>query len=1193
MSSLLQESTDKSHSVEEQSSLKFPLLITNNSDSEDNDSVSTNEIIPMLMPRPSVSFLGKLTNKYCHLTLAFWLLVIPPIGLYSLPHMLKGADSTFRPVAGTSAANAEIAYREAYHNPPGGQMPIIAILEMEDDHSATKKGTLTDGKSEIFNSTRAFVHDYIVHLQQQYEGVSIESFYNVYAEYPILAEHVLASADGRTTLLKIIPPITLVSKLGLLSFAEKVTSYADSTKPPEGVRISYTGLILFQRDMTASSKRDLARLDTIALPLSLLILGYALGCALPLLLVPILTIFSTICLWSGVMYFLMCYTRTPVVQTTPSVMMSLTIAMSVDYSLFYLSRTLEEIRRIISTQNSNSDDTSTSTTASSKDEQKLWLQQANQTAMTTSGHSILVSGCTLSVCLVGLVILPLGMMVSLGIGCCVAVLSCIVVSLTMIPSMLNSRVGTWMIFHQGWIPTEKIMNWCKSLSSLKMNRNAEECGVDSAPLLDHDVIEYEQVAESKQHSYLQGKETKQSFLDQKYDVDYEHVTESDQHNSLQGNEAKSSFMDQLPTKKMSTDEGETLWMRMGKYMILDHTRAKIVLCLSIVFLFVPVSSFLFKLKSSISVELMLPYSSPALASFETLGKVFGKGALSPYKIVFSGVKGGTRIDSKQGFNFMHTVLSNLTLDEKVRNNLGISLTQYEHSFSYDEKRSILATFCDLEQSGAMNETSKTTLAKPSYQLLQSEYRYNKSLRTEYGVHDMWNSLVHQGENNTHIVNSFIHGVKNYAEEKPIELEALREYFENMMLQVLDDIENHTLMNLRTSNNEEEGFDQDKSRQIARDKVSKYDYQVLRQTLTRRYEDKSLIPKPPVDFDNVDFKIMDSDISTKTKPIIQRSDHLDHSGSSALSSFSGISVLSGIMIPYSVYETSMLCEYITQAIFSTQCPVQAMRTLSFLSNQTCSKSHEATYVIAALKVDPFSSEGIEWLNSARSVINTLVSLHNHTFDVYILGGAAIEYDAVTAVYASFPNMVCLTMLVVFIFMGVSFLSVGSPVRSVFSIGVTLAFVYGFAVLVYQYGILNWMNIRGLSYVGEISFLPPLVAFTICVGLGLDYDVFLTTRIVEYRMAGHTHTASILLGLEKTGRIITFAGVIMCVAFGGMLFSESITLNQFSFFLVSAVLLDTFVVRTILVPIMLELSGDKWSWWPRKLPNGVNSEVVPDS
>ena len=110
-----------------------------------------------------------------------------------------------------------------------------------------------------------------------------------------------------------------------------------------------------------------------------------------------------------------------------------------------------------------------------------------------------------------------------------------------------------------------------------------------------------------------------------------------------------------------------------------------------------------------------------------------------------------------------------------------------------------------------------------------------------------------------------------------------------------------------------------------------------------------------------------------------------------------------------------------------------------------------------------------------------------------------------------------------------------------------------------------------------------------GIGLDYDIFLISRIQEYRAKGYTETSSIVKGLVKTGSIITAAGMIMAIAFSGLLFTTSGVLYQMAFLLVLAVLLDTLVVRLFLVPAIMQIFADLgmgnffpasylWSWPP---------------
>jgi uncharacterized membrane protein YdfJ with MMPL/SSD domain len=77
---------------------------------------------------------------------------------------------------------------------------------------------------------------------------------------------------------------------------------------------------------------------------------------------------------------------------------------------------------------------------------------------------------------------------------------------------------------------------------------------------------------------------------------------------------------------------------------------------------------------------------------------------------------------------------------------------------------------------------------------------------------------------------------------------------------------------------------------------------------------------------------------------------------------------------------------------------------------------------------------------------------------------------------------------------------------------------------------------------VCWIPAVLAFAILVGLGLDYHVFLLSRVVEFRKQGFSDRESVLLGLARTGRVITAAGIIMAIAFLGLLFGHEPLLQQ---------------------------------------------------
>ena len=98
----------------------------------------------------------------------------------------------------------------------------------------------------------------------------------------------------------------------------------------------------------------------------------------------------------------------------------------------------------------------------------------------------------------------------------------------------------------------------------------------------------------------------------------------------------------------------------------------------------------------------------------------------------------------------------------------------------------------------------------------------------------------------------------------------------------------------------------------------------------------------------------------------------------------------------------------------------------------------------------------------------------------------------------------------------------------------------------------------------------------MGLGMDYDIFLMTRVKEEVMKGKSDEEAIAHAVEYTGSIITICGVIMAGAFGTMMLSSMGMLQEFGFGLCFAILIDATIVRIYLVPAIMILLK-KWNWW----------------
>ena len=228
------------------------------------------------------------------------------------------------------------------------------------------------------------------------------------------------------------------------------------------------------------------------------------------------------------------------------------------------------------------------------------------------------------------------------------------------------------------------------------------------------------------------------------------------------------------------------------------------------------------------------------------------------------------------------------------------------------------------------------------------------------------------------------------------------------------------------------------------------------------------------------------------------------------------------------------------------------------------------------IDVMSAEGGDWIEFMRAAIEKIPDQHKD--NIYLAKGDILMHDSIDIVYRLFPYVLAGTLGVVFAMVGFCFCSVLVPLRSVVTIAMTLAWVYGSAILIYQVGILDFLGIRSIHSCEGLCWFAPVMSCSVIIGVGLDYDIFLLTRVLELRKSGLTETGSVVKGLVLTGHIITAAGIIMAIAFSGLLLSKELVMNQLAFLLVLSVLIDTFLVRSVLVPAIMGILGCA-NWWPQ--------------
>ena len=167
----------------------------------------------------------------------------------------------------------------------------------------------------------------------------------------------------------------------------------------------------------------------------------------------------------------------------------------------------------------------------------------------------------------------------------------------------------------------------------------------------------------------------------------------------------------------------------------------------------------------------------------------------------------------------------------------------------------------------------------------------------------------------------------------------------------------------------------------------------------------------------------------------------------------------------------------------------------------------------------------------------------------------------------------TLIVLFLMTG----SVVLPIKALVMNLLTLSAAFGLLVLIFQDGRLE--GLLGYTTQGALESTQPVLLFAVAFGLSTDYGVFLLARIKEARDAGAPDREAVAIGLERTGRIVTAAALLFCVAIGAFATSQIIFIKEVGIGTALAVLIDATIVRALLVPSLMELLG-RWNWWAPK-------------
>jgi uncharacterized membrane protein YdfJ with MMPL/SSD domain len=247
--------------------------------------------------------------------------------------------------------------------------------------------------------------------------------------------------------------------------------------------------------------------------------------------------------------------------------------------------------------------------------------------------------------------------------------------------------------------------------------------------------------------------------------------------------------------------------------------------------------------------------------------------------------------------------------------------------------------------------------------------------------------------------------------------------------------------------------------------------------------------------------------------------------------------------------------------------------------------KSAMVWADLDSEPYSDQAIATVARIRDNVNVLKS------QVPLLASSAMRVGGATASVSDLAssggsdyfNLTALVLVGVFIVLLVALGSVFTPLRLIFTI--LLSISWAMAATVYFFK---------TYFSTELIWILPIMLLVIMVGLGLDYDIFLVTRIREYVAGGAKDEEAIETAVERTGGVITVTGLVTAGAYGTMMLSQIPMLQQLGLAIFIVVLLDSTLTRIYLVPsIMMMMKRLNW-WAPgrlRRVPIRPEEKLIP--
>jgi RND superfamily putative drug exporter len=216
--------------------------------------------------------------------------------------------------------------------------------------------------------------------------------------------------------------------------------------------------------------------------------------------------------------------------------------------------------------------------------------------------------------------------------------------------------------------------------------------------------------------------------------------------------------------------------------------------------------------------------------------------------------------------------------------------------------------------------------------------------------------------------------------------------------------------------------------------------------------------------------------------------------------------------------------------------------------------------------------------AEKLVRDLRAVPAPTQGTLIGGQSAIYTDSQAGISNNLDTVLAwlaiATLVILFLFTG----SVVLPIKAVLLNLTSLAATLGLLVWVFQEGNAKWL-VGDFTVTGALDTSTLVLVAIVAFGLSMDYELFLLSRIKEEHDAGANTTDAVSNGLQKSGRIITAAAILIALVFACFMTSGVTSIKMLGLGIAFAIMLDATIVRGLLVPALMKVAGD-WNWWAPK-------------